>query len=209
MSHRKDDLTNLYKSQFESVFSNDKNQIIEFAKKLEEYTYTELPIKISEYFNVNDDKDIPLIMSLIIALVHNHLHHNEKWVEELSASSLTNDIKKNIYEFTKTLSKKTLNKLNLFYLSDLQMHNELTHISALNEELSFKLIYNDNGDVVGQLPVVSLKLITKKDDDTVAIPYILTVKDLISITNIFNSIIDKQNKIINEYKEKFGDSLVV
>ena len=209
MSHRNNDLTNLYKFQLESVFSNDKNQIIEFAKKLEEYTYTELPTKISEYFNMKDDKDIRLITNLILALVHNHLYHNEEWVEELNASSLTNDIKKNIREFTKTLSQKTSNKLNLFYLSDAQMHNEPTRIHELNEELSFKLIYNDNGDVIGQLPVVSLKLITKRDEDTVVIPYVLTMKDLISITNIFNSISDKQNKIINEYKEKFGDNLVV
>lgn len=208
MRHNRNELLSSCKPQLEDVFSNDKSQIIEFAKKLEECTYAEMSTEISEYFNLKKSSGSE-ISSIILAIVHSHLSHNKQWTEELDTSSLDNKIKENILEFIKSLSEKTINKLNLFYLSDSQMINEPNRISEIGEELSFKLIQNENGDVIGQLPVVSLKLGTAKDNDAVVSHiYTLTKKDLISIVNILNHIVDKQNKLLNNYGEKFGDTLV-
>ncbi len=131
-------------------------------------------------------------------------------LDNFTEPSLTNEIKENIREFIKALSEKTINRLNLFYFSDLQMYNEPTRINAIEEEFSLKLIQDENGDIIGQLPVMSLKLITEKNKETAAIShtYTLTRKDLTSITNILSHISDKQDKFINNYVEKFENTLV-
>lgn len=161
MIHDRDEFLNSLKPQLDDIFSADKNQVIEFVKKLEECTYTEMPTKISECFNLKESSRI-VMPGVILGIVHSHVNHNEQWIEELDKSSLNNKTKENIREFIKSLSEKTINKLHLFYFSDLQMTRNPNRISEIDEELSFKLIQNENGDVIGQLPVVSLKIVTEE-----------------------------------------------
>lgn len=209
MSHSEEDLINLHKSQLENIFSNNKNQITEFAKKLEKCNYEEITTKVLECFSLKNAGEATQITSLIIAIAHNYLRHNEQWTDEINTSSLTDEIKENIREFNKALSEKTIDKLNLFYLSDSLMRDDSTHINAIGEEFSFKLIQDENGDIRGQLPVVSLNLITNSNEGAViSHTYTLTKKDLTSIINILNHISDTQNKLINNYAEKFEDTLV-
>ena len=158
---------------------------------------------------MKDANEAARITNLIIIIAHKHLRHNKQWIEEINTSSLTDEIKENMHEFIKALSEKTIDKLNLFYLSDSRMRDDPTRITAIAEEFSFKLIQGENGDISGQLPVVSLKLITNSNEDAViSHTYTLTKKDLTSIISILNHISDKQNKLINNYVEKFEDTLV-
>ena len=195
-----------YKSELEIVFSNNKNQIVEFAKNLENTDYSELPAKILEYFDCNED-NILLVTDLILGIIHYHLHHNKEFNDKLETSSLDDTIKENIQEFIKTLSQKMINKLNLFYFSKEQMSEEQNRIHGIGDTLWLKSIYDHKNNSIGQLPVVSLKIHTNKNEDVMS--YVMTMEDLTALANIFNSIITSQNKSIDKYKEKLGDSLVV
>ena len=97
-----------------------------------------------------------------------------------------------------------INKFNFIYLSNIQLDEESNKLIGFDDQLIFRSVYDDKHKIIGQIPIISLKIKTNKDED--GKEYLIPMKDFENMSNIWQKILSDYKEYINAHKDKFdGD----
>ncbi len=147
---------------------------------------------------------LSLTINSITTLIHYNKSHKELLENYLETSQLNENIKENIREFLKIISSEMINKFNFIYLSNIQLDEESNKLIGFDDQLIFRSVYDDKHKIIGQIPIISLKIKTNKDED--GKEYLIPMKDFENMSNIWQKILSDYKEYINAHKDKFdGD----
>jgi len=203
----------LWTKDFEEIinklFSKDEGMLNDLV---EEINKNGSHFKVVNYEKIlgMDDFDVYSVIAMLSAAAHMFTFHKEDFESEVKHAIFTDDVKTKFYSCLKKINEKGFSALNLKYLGELQLKDEDNKLSGTKDELYLKSVYDDNGKIIGQIPLIKFSIETFDSDGSkhrqnLSLPLHL-VK---SISNHFNQAYLDNLENIKNYKSKIGDSVVL
>ena len=163
--------------------------------------------KIAEITKLDHSQSLQNIMALS-AIVHFYVSHNSGFEKELKTT--LNPAQDKLRLFISTLNEKGKNGLQIMFLANNQYISEPRALHATNDELIFKLVYDDNGKSIGMFPLVKLELSTDPNlRNESSESYLFPVHVLKNLSDVFRNSYDNNITQIKKYSNKLEGEIII